>query len=71
MERSVYRDTVELQHQGVLIEGEARIGCRLGAGFNLPPMMFMSDEAAALVASAGLALSWVDPAMARHVEMAL
>lgn len=67
-ERTVYRDVADLQHQGVPIEGEAGVGYRLGDGFELPPLMFTQDEAAALVAAARLAQSWVDPAMARDVE---
>ncbi len=70
-ERTIYRDVADLQHQGVPIEGEAGVGYRLGAGFELPPLMFTQDEARALVAAARLAQSWVDPAMARDVEAAL
>jgi predicted DNA-binding transcriptional regulator YafY len=70
-ERTVYRDIADLQRQGVPIEGEAGVGYRIGAGFDVPPLMFTRDEAAALVASARLAQSWVDPAMARDIESAL
>lgn len=70
-ERTVYRDVADLQHQGVPIEGEAGVGYRLGAGFELPPLMFTQDEASALVAAARLAQSWLDPAMARDIEAAL
>ncbi len=70
-ERTVYCDVADLQHQGVPIEGEAGVGYRLGAGFELPPLMFTQGEATALVASARLAHSWVDLAMARDVETAL
>ncbi|MEO8249486.1 MAG: YafY family protein [Burkholderiales bacterium] len=70
-QRSVYRDIADLQHQGVPIEGEAGVGYRLGAGFDLPPLMFNNEEATALVASARLAQTWVDPAMARSVESAI
>ena len=70
-ERTVYRDVADLQRQGVPIEGEAGVGYRLGAGFDLPPLMFTQDEATALVASARLAQSWVDPAHgARHPDRA-
>ena len=70
-ERTVYRDVADLQHQGVPIEGEAGVGYRLGAGFELPPLMFSQDEASALVAAARLAQSWVDPALARDIETGL
>ena len=70
-DRTIYRDVADLQRQGVPIEGEAGVGYRLGAGFDLPPLMFTQDEAAALVASARLAQSWVDPAMAKDIQTAL
>jgi predicted DNA-binding transcriptional regulator YafY len=70
-ERTVYRDVADLQHQGVPIEGEAGVGYRLGAGFELPPLMFTQDEASGLVAAARLAQSWVDPALARDIETGL
>src|SRR5690349_3552736 len=70
-ERTVYRDIADLQRQGVPVDGEAGVGYRIGSGFDLPPLMFTQDEAAALVASARLAQSWVDTAMARDIESAL
>jgi predicted DNA-binding transcriptional regulator YafY len=70
-ERTVYRDVADLQHQGVPIEGAAGVGYRLGAGFELPPLMFTQDEAKALVASVRLAQSWLDPALARGAQEAL
>lgn len=70
-ERTVYRDVADLQHQGVPIEGEAGVGYRLGAGFDLPPLMFSEAEAKALVAAARLAQTWLDPALAREAEQAL
>lgn len=70
-DRTIYRDVADLQHQGVPIEGEAGVGYRLGTGFDLPPLMFTQDEAAALVASARMAQSWVDPAMAQDIRTAL
>lgn len=70
-ERTIYRDVADLQVQGVPIEGEAGVGYRLGAGFDLPPLMFTQGEANALVAAARLAQAWVDAAMAHEVETAL
>ncbi len=70
-ERTIYRDVADLQHQGVPIEGEAGVGYRLGAGFDLPPMMFTQDEAKALVASVRLAQAWLDPALAHGAQDAL
>jgi predicted DNA-binding transcriptional regulator YafY len=69
--RTVYRDVAQLQQQGIPIEGEAGVGYRLGAGFDLPPLMFSHDEARALVASVRMAQVWQDPALAQAAEVAL
>jgi predicted DNA-binding transcriptional regulator YafY len=70
-ERTVYRDVADLQMQGVPIEGEAGVGYRMRAGFDLPPLMFSRDEAQALVAAVRLAQTRVDAALARDAESAL
>lgn len=70
-ERTIYRDVADLQHQGVPIEGEAGVGYRLGAGYDLPPLMFTQDEAKALVASVRLAQAWLDPGLAASAQDAL
>jgi predicted DNA-binding transcriptional regulator YafY len=70
-ERTIYRDVADLQVQGVPLEGEAGVGYRLGAGFDLPPMMFTQDEAKALVASVRMAQAWMDPALAQSAQDAL
>ena len=70
-ERTVYRDIAELMAQGVPIEGEAGVGYRMNAGFDLPPLMFTNDEAQALVASVRLAQPRLDVALARHAAGAL
>jgi predicted DNA-binding transcriptional regulator YafY len=69
--RSVYRDIADLQHQGVPIEGEAGVGYRMRAGFELPPLMFTRDEAQALVAAVRLAQPRLDPGLAAQAELAL
>jgi predicted DNA-binding transcriptional regulator YafY len=70
-ERTVYRDVAELMAQGVPIEGEAGVGYRMNAGFDLPPLMFTKDEAQALVAAVRLAQPRLDVALSRHAEAAL
>ena len=70
-ERTVYRDIAELMTQGVPIEGEAGVGYRMNAGFDLPPLMFTKDEAQALVAAVRLAQPRLDVALSRHAEGAL
>jgi predicted DNA-binding transcriptional regulator YafY len=70
-ERTVYRDVADLQRQGVPIEGEAGVGYRLGKGFDLPPLMFSSSEAQALVAAVRIAQTWLDPQLAASSQDAL
>jgi predicted DNA-binding transcriptional regulator YafY len=69
--RTVYRDIADLQARGVPIEGEAGVGYRMGAGYSLPPLMFSSPEAQALVACVRLAQPRLDAAMASEAEQAL
>lgn len=69
--RTVYRDVADLQAQGVPIEGEAGVGYRLGPGFELPPLMFTSAQAQALVAAVRLAQPRLDPQLAQQAEDAL
>jgi predicted DNA-binding transcriptional regulator YafY len=69
--RTVYRDVADLQAQGVPIDGEAGVGYRLGSGYDLPPLMFSTDEAKALVASVRLAQQRLDGELARAAESAL
>jgi predicted DNA-binding transcriptional regulator YafY len=70
-ERTIYRDVADLQVQGVPLEGEAGVGYRLGAGFDLPPMMFTQDEAKALVAAVRISQGWLDPGLAQAGQDAL
>jgi predicted DNA-binding transcriptional regulator YafY len=70
-DRTVYRDVADLQAQGVPIEGEAGVGYRMRAGFDLPPLMFTQDEARALVAAVRLAQPRLDMALAAHAGSAL
>jgi len=69
--RTVYRDVADLQAQGVPIEGEAGVGYRMGAGFDLPPLMFTHAEAQALVASLRIARPRLDAALALQSQSAM
>jgi len=69
--RSIYRDIAALQAQGVPIEGEAGVGYRMRSGYELPPLMFSTREAQALVASVRLAQSRIDTELAARAEDAL
>lgn len=69
--RTVYRDVADLQAQGVPIEGEAGVGYRLGAGFDLPPLMLRREEAQALVAAVRVAQWRLDAALSAQADSAL
>jgi len=69
--RTVYRDVADLQSQGVPIEGEAGVGYRMRAGFDLPPLMFTTGQAKALVACVRLAQPRLDTVLARDADDAL
>jgi predicted DNA-binding transcriptional regulator YafY len=70
-DRTVYRDVADLMAQGVPIEGEAGVGYRMRAGFDLAPLMFTRDEAQALVAAVRLARSRLDIGLAAQTDTAL
>lgn len=53
--RTLYRDIADLITDGVPIRGEAGVGYVLGQGYDLPPLMFTTDEVEAVV----LGLRWV------------
>jgi len=69
--RTVYRDVADLQQQGVPIDGEAGVGYRMRAGFDLPPLMFTTGQAKALVACVRLAQTRLDTTLARDADDAL
>jgi len=52
--RTVYRDVATLQARRVPIEGAAGLGYVLRRGFDLPPLMFTSEEIEAIVVGARL-----------------
>ncbi len=47
--RTIYRDIASLQGMRVPIDGEAGVGYVMRAGFDLPPLMFSSEEMEAIV----------------------
>lgn len=69
--RTIYRDVADLIGSGVPIEGEAGVGYVMRAGYDLPPLMFTSDEIVALVAGARLIRAWGGTQMAAAAEEAL
>ena len=70
-ERTIYRDISDLMVSGVPVEGEAGIGYVLKKGFDLPPLMFTSEEIAALTLGARIVQSWADPKLANAASLVL
>lgn len=70
-ERTIYRDIADLSASGVPVDGEAGVGYRIRAGFDLPPLMFTFDELDALVIGARFVESWGGPALASGARSAL
>jgi predicted DNA-binding transcriptional regulator YafY len=66
--RTIYRDVADLIGSGVPIEGEAGVGYVMRAGYDLPPLMFNSEEIVALVAGAGMIRAWGGASMAAAEE---
>ncbi len=69
--RTIYRDVADLQAQGVPIEGEAGVGYRMHASFDLPPLMFTHEEAQSLVAAVRIAQPRLDAGLASQADNAL
>jgi predicted DNA-binding transcriptional regulator YafY len=70
-ERTIYRDIADLSASGVPVDGEAGVGYRIRAGFDLPPLMFTFDELDALVIGARFVESWGGRALASGARSAL
>ena len=70
-ERTIYRDVADLAGSGVPIDGEAGVGYRIHAGFDLPPLMFTFDEIDALVIGARFVEAWGGPALAGGARSAI
>lgn len=70
-ERTIYRDVQDLSLSGVPIEGEAGVGYRVKAGFDLQPLMFSSNEIDALVIGMRMVQAWGGPQLAAASAAAL
>ena len=69
--RTVYRDVRDLSLSGVPIQGEAGVGFRLSAGYQLPPLMFTPEEIQALVFGARLVQSCADEGLQAAADSAI
>lgn len=70
-ERTIYRDIRDLSISGVPVEGEAGVGYRIKAGFDLQPLMFSSDEIDALVIGMRMVQAWGGPQLAASAAASL
>ena len=57
--RTVYRDVATLQARRVPIEGAAGIGYVLRRGYDLPPLMFSTEEIAAVIGPRAVRRRWM------------
>lgn len=69
--RTVYRDVRDLSLSGVPVEGEAGVGYRLQAGFDVPPLMFTLNEIEALAIGARMVEAWGGPVLADSARTAI
>src|SRR5437016_14511811 len=69
--RTVYRDIATLQARRVPIEGAPGIGYVLRRGFDLPPLMFTSDEIDAIAVGARHVRRLRDPKLQQAAESVL
>jgi predicted DNA-binding transcriptional regulator YafY len=69
--RTIYRDIVSLQASRVPIEGAAGIGYVLRRGFDLPPLMFSTEEADAIAVGLRLLHRLRDPDLDAAAERVL
>src|SRR6266508_4584176 len=69
--RTVYRDVRDLSLSGVPVEGEAGVGYRLRAGFDVPPLMFTLNEIEALAVGARMVEAWGGPVLADSARTAI
>lgn len=62
-ERTIYRDIAALGEAGVPITGEAGVGYCLVKGYQLPPVMFTAEEAAALFVGGEMVKQFTDASL--------
>jgi predicted DNA-binding transcriptional regulator YafY len=70
-ERTIYRDIANLMGSGIPIDGEAGVGYRLNKGYQVPPLMFGTDELQALVFGVEVVKSFGDTKLAEAAERVL
>lgn len=68
--RTVYRDIQSLQSAHISIDGEPGVGYLLGKRNHLPPLMFKSQEALALLLGSKMVQAFTDPELAKSAQSA-
>src|ERR1041384_2694328 len=69
--RTVDGDVRDLSLSGVPVEGEAGVGYRLQAGFDVPPLMCTLNEIEALATGARMVAAWGGPVLADSARPAI
>ncbi|CAN7371654.1 helix-turn-helix transcriptional regulator [Pararhizobium sp. LjRoot238] len=69
--RTIYRDVATLQARRIPIEGEPGVGYVLRKGFDLPPLMFTTEEVEAITVGARLVSRIRDPKLQEAAESVL
>jgi predicted DNA-binding transcriptional regulator YafY len=69
--RTVYRDIKALEETGVPVLGEAGSGYSIMEGYRLPPVMFTTEEAAALLIGAKITGQMTDKSVQKQFDNAL
>lgn len=69
--RTLYRDIADLARGGVPIDGEAGVGFRMRAGYQVPPLMFTEEELQALHLGVGIVRGWTDAGLRVAAESLL
>lgn len=64
-DRTIYRDIADLMASGAPIDGAAGVGYRLRPGYQVPPLMFDTDELEALALGAAMVRAWADAELAK------
>src|SRR5690554_2482552 len=64
--RTIYRDIKSLEEAGIPLYGEAGVGYSIADGYRLPPVMFTSEEAIALLTAEKLVEKLADTETARN-----
>lgn len=70
-ERTIYRDVRDLSLSGIPIEGEAVVGYRIHARFELTPLMFTTHEVEAVVAGLRMVETFTGPELRKAAASAM